>query len=386
MKPPNHYDTLGIRPNASTEEIELAFKGRRSQYHPDRYTQSDAATLQWATDQMKSVNVAYETLSSQASRAAHDEAVRQANRSAATNGHATNHAGGSAHSARSDLSLKQFLATSMVNLGSFQKIFIAPNIPLKKLSGALESYGGTLNAADVVVLVDDTLFGGSADGILVTEDAVLMKEIATNRRVFSMLEMKDLQISANALYINGRKLIGLNMPDAEATDAVFSRIREYASLKFGSERDARPEPSTKQASAPSAQTAASSEDELPSEQQLFSSAKAAFGELYRSMHMKSEGEEHFANLAVEYFKATEAKLSKRKLSNAEYNELGLVYLLATNITEIGNEEATADPDLLDDNEDDGDFVEVLRLLLRHFDEWAKPAMSKRKADQYFGRR
>lgn len=35
------YDILGIRPNAGRDEIELAYKGRRSQYHPDRYAQSD---------------------------------------------------------------------------------------------------------------------------------------------------------------------------------------------------------------------------------------------------------------------------------------------------------------------------------------------------------
>lgn len=43
------YGVLGIRPSAGRDEIELAYKGRRSQYHPDRYAQSDAETQAWAT-------------------------------------------------------------------------------------------------------------------------------------------------------------------------------------------------------------------------------------------------------------------------------------------------------------------------------------------------
>src|SRR5690606_8468176 len=58
----NPYDILGIRPNAGREEIELAYKGRRSQYHPDRYGQSDAQTQAWATGKMQELNQAYATL------------------------------------------------------------------------------------------------------------------------------------------------------------------------------------------------------------------------------------------------------------------------------------------------------------------------------------
>lgn len=56
------YEILGIRLSAGGEEIELAYRGRRSQYHPDRYTSSDAETLNWATSKMQEVNQAYAAL------------------------------------------------------------------------------------------------------------------------------------------------------------------------------------------------------------------------------------------------------------------------------------------------------------------------------------
>lgn len=58
----DHAEVLGIRPGASRNEIELAYRGRRSQYHPDRYAGEGAEAVEWATGKMKDVNVAYKAL------------------------------------------------------------------------------------------------------------------------------------------------------------------------------------------------------------------------------------------------------------------------------------------------------------------------------------
>lgn len=49
-----HYDTLGVKKDASQAEIKKAFKKKASQHHPDKVTGSDEA--------MAMVNVAYEIL------------------------------------------------------------------------------------------------------------------------------------------------------------------------------------------------------------------------------------------------------------------------------------------------------------------------------------
>ncbi|CAE6768273.1 J domain-containing protein [Paraburkholderia domus] len=58
----NYYDVLGIRPTARQGEIELAFKGRRTQYHPDKYADADLDTQKWATANMQEINEAYTVL------------------------------------------------------------------------------------------------------------------------------------------------------------------------------------------------------------------------------------------------------------------------------------------------------------------------------------
>ncbi len=68
----DYYKILGIRPNASKKEIELAKKGRSVQYHPDKYPDADETTLKWASENMKKVNVAYGVLSNPEQRAKYD--------------------------------------------------------------------------------------------------------------------------------------------------------------------------------------------------------------------------------------------------------------------------------------------------------------------------
>lgn len=69
----DYYEILGIRQTASRQEIELAYKARRTQYHPDKYATSDEATVQWATVQIQKVNRAYEVLSDEQRRQEYDE-------------------------------------------------------------------------------------------------------------------------------------------------------------------------------------------------------------------------------------------------------------------------------------------------------------------------
>ncbi len=162
----NHYDVLGIRPNAGRDEIELAYKGRRSQYHPDRYAQADAETQAWATRCMQEVNAAYAALINGGPSATKPETPPKPNVNAKAHAHSTGKA----------QSLADVLRAHPISKRAMERIHIAPNIPLKKLHNALESYNSTKKPGDVIALVDDTVFGGGKDGLLLTEDYLLVKE------------------------------------------------------------------------------------------------------------------------------------------------------------------------------------------------------------------
>ena len=211
------YEVLGIRPNAGRDEIELAYRGRRSQYHPDRYAQADAETQAWATAKMKEVNQAYAVVTDPQARSRFDGEREQ---SPAPEPPAQ-------ASSRGRATLRDALQGLEFNADPFERVFVAPNIPLKKLHGALDSYGRGLRPKDVVVLIDDTLFGGAGKGILITESRIRCK--APFERVDERLLgcMSDISTEGKYVYIHGERYAQLNMPDRHDIALLFRTVAKY---------------------------------------------------------------------------------------------------------------------------------------------------------------
>jgi curved DNA-binding protein CbpA len=69
--PKNHYQVLGVEPEASVEEIERAFRVIARHIHPDLHGGDGAAV-----ERMKELNVLRETLTDPVKRAAYDAELR----------------------------------------------------------------------------------------------------------------------------------------------------------------------------------------------------------------------------------------------------------------------------------------------------------------------
>ena len=212
------YDILGIRPHAGREEIELAYKGRRSQYHPDRYGQSDAQTQAWATGKMQELNQAYAALKDPEERARFDNArTYRASQSEPPPQAAP----------RPRPTLREALQGLEFNGEPFERVFVAPHIPLKKLHGALDNYGQGLRPKDVVVLIDNTLFGGAREGVLITETEIRHK--APFERLDERLLgcLSDITAEGKYVYIHGERYAELNMPDESDLEQLFQVVTRY---------------------------------------------------------------------------------------------------------------------------------------------------------------
>ena len=215
----DYYEVLGIRPNAGPEEIELAYRGRRSQYHPDRYANADGETQAWATSRMQEVNGAYAVLKDPAERALFDH-VRQSHAS-----------GSAAHPRRPDAapapSLKEALGHLVFDDEPFERVFVSPHIPRKKLGGAIDSYGEGIRPKDVVALIDDTLFGGAREGILITESEIRFKGAfqPVDTRLLGCL--KEISAERKYVYINGERYAELNIPNRDDLRTLFEAVTRY---------------------------------------------------------------------------------------------------------------------------------------------------------------
>lgn len=185
MSGKDYYEVLGIRPNAGSEEIELAYKGRRSQYHPDRYAQGDADTQAWATAKMQEVNEAYRALSDADQRAAHD----RSRRSAAEPPPRPSQGGSAPPQSRSP-------AESLLRPDwgwNFEHVHIRPRIPRRKLEGAIAAYAPTVPPEAVLLLIDDTVFGGAADGMMVTTQGIHSKQMMDSPRYLAWESIRTVE-------------------------------------------------------------------------------------------------------------------------------------------------------------------------------------------------
>lgn len=219
------YSVLGVRRNASKTEIDLAYKGRRSQYHPDRYANEDAETVGWATERMKEVNDAYALLSNpqghvgKNAQQAQDDKVR----------------------AKQAPELKEHLLRHLGRSSCDAAICIAPDIPRKKLLNALSSYGSWLKPEDVVVLIDDTAFGGAKDGVIITKESMCIKEIFQDPAIFWLSNVDEVEADGNRIYVNGRKVAKLTIPDAKRISLLMDGVNDYLqamrSSRFSGEDD-----------------------------------------------------------------------------------------------------------------------------------------------------
>lgn len=57
----HHYETLGLQPGASLEEVKRAYRTLAKSWHPDRFTH-DPALKQQAEEKLKAINHAYHFL------------------------------------------------------------------------------------------------------------------------------------------------------------------------------------------------------------------------------------------------------------------------------------------------------------------------------------
>lgn len=218
MSTKDYYEILGVRPNAAQEEIELAYKGRRSQYHPDRYAQSDADTQAWATAKMQEVNEAYQVLASAESRAMFDRlrATGDNSRPDARQEHAA-----------PESRIQDAAAILLKPEWEWfhDKVYARPNIPRKKLEAAIASYAPVVSPEDVIVLLDDTVFGGAKEGLLVTNDAIYCKQKFESPRHLPFKAIRKVEPGTDSrVMVNGNEFFKANIVEHLAVGCFAARL------------------------------------------------------------------------------------------------------------------------------------------------------------------
>ena len=408
----DYYEVLGVRRSASAQEIELAFKGRRTQYHPDKYSAGDAETLQWATQHMQTVNEAYTVLSDPSRRSAYDR--RRAGESQATptseRSTSSSHASSppapppasppspqqqaTRPTASARTSLRDLLAKRFGER-QFGRIYFTPHIPLKKLSAAMANYAGDVRPEEVLVLMDTTVFGGSKEGMLLTETALRLKEIGVPRRVVEWSTVTTIEASEGAVYVDSRKVMDCHMVDSNELMALFSVVGEFVR----GQRE-RSDPQRPQRSQDTRSEQARDADRVvrPKPNPNQNSGKDKVEQMFRI------AKEHLLELCRElepYEKKSDTELIDRANAAGYFGYLNIcandpsdvpwilveLQLIADLCEEAMRRELTVPTEgrLLDAEEDDSDLVTELRWLLRARLDALEQKRREEEVDRFFRR-
>ena len=96
-------------------------------------------------------------------------------------------------------------------------IFFAPNIPSKKLMRAMGACGNNIFPADVLVLIDNTVFGTAKNGALLTPLALYGRNVMEKPNMMTLANINSVHfaegITTNCLFINDARFVDMVMPE-----------------------------------------------------------------------------------------------------------------------------------------------------------------------------
>lgn len=115
-------------------------------------------------------------------------------------------------------------------LSGADNIYFAPHIPVKKLQGAMTYISAAIRPQDIVMLIDDTVFGSAKDGLCLTETELFFKEGFGEVYQFLFMQIQrveaDLGIINHGLLINGTHTLNFSQLDKGTVRALAGLLNE----------------------------------------------------------------------------------------------------------------------------------------------------------------
>jgi hypothetical protein len=117
-------------------------------------------------------------------------------------------------------------------------VYLAPNIPMHKLNNALNTYADTsVSPEQVILLIDDTVFGSGKTGLLVTATDLYIKEGFGGSRNIALNEINSIafkpEFLTNPIHVNGQPFVQLAQPNKSTLRALCEILSDYIAQEAG---------------------------------------------------------------------------------------------------------------------------------------------------------
>ena len=128
-----------------------------------------------------------------------------------------------------DLDEKSKIYKSLIGM---YRLYLAPNIPLKKAAIAIKKYAFNINYNDIELLFDDTLFGSGGKGFIVTADKIFYHNVLSKQGYFDLNEINSVYADNIArMFINDESVIDLFLFNSRSDmNLLVSAIKNLSSL------------------------------------------------------------------------------------------------------------------------------------------------------------
>lgn len=117
-------------------------------------------------------------------------------------------------------------------------VYLAPNIPTHKLNNALNAYADTkVSPEQVILLIDDTVFGSAKDGLLLTTTDLYIKEGFGKSRTIALNKINSIVLKpeflTNPIHINAQPFVQLAQPSKSTLKALCEILSDYVAQHAG---------------------------------------------------------------------------------------------------------------------------------------------------------
>lgn len=133
----------------------------------------------------------------------------------------------------SPLTLKAFLQQSPLSfaLQGQSSIYVSPNIPYKKFLGAQSYLPQHVQVDEVLILIDDTVFGSAKIGLCITSEGLYYKADFEEPIYCSLAQLRSIQVETGflnqSLLLNQQSKLNFTQPDRQGIQTVANVLNAF---------------------------------------------------------------------------------------------------------------------------------------------------------------
>jgi len=116
------------------------------------------------------------------------------------------------------------------SLGAHKRIFLQPDIPLKKFKNAHSTFLGDCELEEILLFIDNTVMGSGKDGLAITGTRIIEKEIFEDPTFYLLKDIEKIEAKKLKIFINDNEFTDFQMLDKAAVESLCDSLRSALKL------------------------------------------------------------------------------------------------------------------------------------------------------------